>query len=278
MNQNENYIQDFSWKNRGTWEPFAFVLNYFKGKNWEKNFEKNYIDAYNFFKINFWIIWKSKKTKTIKMNKFISENIYYSDLAEENILWFLRIQFLLNQNNVEDGVWSQSMSVEEIFQTLGLNSMKKSTLINNLKKLQEKSVIDLKKIIKTKDKEELKQLKIIDIKIMKEKGIKIQFCILPDIEYLKNNVYNSRFFHFIPANVLKIEVNNNKLFRLYFKIFQKLILSKKESIFLSNTEINEYSINKNLSLRNKKINEFGSLVWDFEFVKKGDDGFDVVRK
>jgi hypothetical protein len=33
-----------------------------------------------------------------------------------------------------------------------------------------------------------------------------------------------------------------------------------------------------LSIRNKKLNEFGELLWDFEFVKKGDDGFEVVRK
>jgi hypothetical protein len=138
--------------------------------------------------------------------------------------------------------------------------MKKSTLINNLKKLQEKSRIELIKPLKTKDKKEITYFDLIEIKIIKEKGIKYQFRILPEYEYFKNNLFDTRFFHFIPSNILKIEVNNNKLFRLYFTIFQKLILSKKESIFLSNTEINEYSINKNLSIRNKKLNEFGELL------------------
>ena len=278
VNVDGNYIQDFSWKNRPIWEPFAFVLNYFKSKNWEKNHEKNYIETYNFFKFHFWIISSSKKSKIIKMNKLISKNLYNSELSEENILYFLRIQFLLNKYDTWDGEWSPFISVEEILKTLWLESMKKSTLVNNIKKLQEKSRVKLEKPLKTKDQKEITFFDLIEVKMIQEKGIKYQFRILPEYEYFKNNVYDSRLFHFLPVNILKIEVNNNRLFRLYLTIFQRLILSKKESIFLSNTQINEYSINKNLSLRNKKLNEFGVLLWDFEFVKKWNDGFDVVKK
>jgi hypothetical protein len=52
------------------------------------------------------------------MNKIISKNLYDSQLSEENILYFLRIQFLLNQQSVEDGVLSPVMSVEEILKIL----------------------------------------------------------------------------------------------------------------------------------------------------------------
>ena len=65
---------------------------------------------------------------------------------------------------------------------------------------------------------------------------------------------------------------------LYFHLHKKLIVSKRESIFLKNEFIDSFKINKNPSLRNKILKESLEELWDFEIKKIKKDGFEIINK
>lgn len=274
INIKENYVNDFS-KLRPNWEPFSFVLKHFNLKNWKKDL--NYGLTYKFFEESFWIISKAKKEKYIKINKLISINLLKSSLSQENIQYFLLLSYFATKNNILDWIESWLISINEIKNFIWNEKIKKTTIINNLKDLDQNSFIKINTKLKLKNWSYLDSLKIIDIKFKKENWIKINFIIFPWYIDLIKQLYDSRFFHYMNKNIINLKVNNNKLVYFYLFLHKKMILWKKDELFLSNNEIDDYQINKNLSLRNKKLNEFWKILWDFEFIKKWDEGF-LIRK
>lgn len=276
IKENSNYINNFSPKDRPIWWPFSYVLHHFKKMNWEKNHEKNYIETFNFFKYNFWIIWISQKSKKIKINKLISINLIDSHLSQENIQYLLYISYFATKNNVndwEESNWISILEFKTFLEDFSKKNIKNQTIISNLEKLHQNGIIKTNSV----DKKYFKNFEIIKIVFKKEKQTKFKFCILPNIKEINKESYNSRFFHYFNKQILSIIINNNKLLYFYLYLHEKMILWNKNDLFLKNSVIDEFQINKNPSLRNKKLNDFWKLLWDFEFIKKWDKWFDVRK-
>lgn len=270
-----NYVNNFTKsKQRAIWGVFSFVKSKMQESFWEWNYKKVMIETYNFFEKHFWIIPNSKSSKQIILNKFISINLFKSSLSQNNLKYFLMLQHFANQNKIID--WNDSWEIElwELKLFMWNERVKLSTILKNLEDLNNKSLIK----VSSKEKNIIDEFKIINIDFLKWNWYKIKFCIFPEINDLKNKIFNTKYFHYMNKNILEVKTNNNKLLSLYLYIFEKLIIGKKEKIFISNECISLFEINKNQSLRNKKLNNFWKTIWDFNFIKIKDKGFDIINE
>lgn len=260
-----NYVNDFS-KMRPRWEPFAFVLWFLNLKNWVK--DANYWLTYKFFEENFWIIWREKREKTIKINKVISLNIENWNLTNENIKYFLHLQFRNTKYSINDWKYSNRISLDEFINFIWDEKLKKTTLKTNLERLNKNNKLETN----------ILDFEFINIEFKKEKWVHFRFVILPEIDELKDQIYDSRFYHYFNRWILNYKLINNEIMRLYFHLHKKLIVSKRQSIFLKNEFIDSFKINKNPSLRNKILKENLEELWDFEIKKIKNDGFEIINK
>lgn len=260
-----NYVNDFS-KMRSKWEPFAFVLWFLNLNNWVR--DANYWLTYKFFEENFWIIGREKREKTIKINKVISLNIENGNLTNENIKYFLHLQYRNTKYSINDWKYSNRISLDEFINFIWNEKLKKATLKTNLENLNKNNKL----------KTNILDFELINIEFKKEKWIHFRFVILPEIDELKDQIYDSRFYHYFNKWILNYKLINNEIMSLYFHLHKKLIVSKRESIFLKNEFIDSFKINKNPSLRNKILKENFEELWDFEIKKIKKDGFEIINK
>lgn len=260
-----NYVNDFS-KMRPKWEPFAFVLWFLNLTKWLR--DANYWLTYKFFEENFWIIWREKREKTIKVNKAISLNIDNNKLSKENIKYLLYLQYRNTKNNINDWKYTNRISLDEFVNFIWDEKLKKSTLKTNLENLSKNNKLETN----------ILDFEAVNIKFKKEKWVHFRFVILPEIDELKDQIYDSRFYHYFNKWILDYKLINNEILSLYFYLHKKLIVSKRESIFLKNEFINTFRINKNPSLRNKILKENLEELWDFEIKKIKNAWFEIINK
>ncbi|MDD5770564.1 MAG: hypothetical protein PHE25_06340 [Candidatus Gracilibacteria bacterium] len=260
-----NYVNDFS-KMRPKGEPFAFVLGFLNLTNGVR--DANYGLTYKFFEENFGIIGREKREKTIKVNKAISLHIDNNTLSKENIKYLLYLLYRNTKNNINDGKYTNRISLDEFINFIGDEKLKKTTLKTNLENLSKNNKLETN----------ILDFEVINIEFKKEKGVHFRFCILPNIDELKDQIYDSRFYHYFNRGILNYKLINNEIMSLYFHLHKKLIISKRQSIFLKNEFINTFRINKNPSLRNKILKENLEELGDFEVKKIKNSGFEIINK
>lgn len=267
-----NYINNFTIKKiRNIWWSFAFVLNYFKEKNWN-NVERNNIDTFEFFEKNFWIQSSKDINKNIKLNKFISINLFNNWFSQENLKYFLYLQYYATKNYLIDWMYSERLEVWELKDFIWDIKIKNVTIIKNLEELNNKSIIN----VISSEKSILQNFQLLDIQFKKEDWIKFKFSILPKITNLKK-IFNIKYFHFFNKNILNLNSNNNLLLDLYLYLHKKLVLTKKQKLLIKNNELDNFKINKNPSLRNKTLQNFCKTLKEFEVIKKWNDWFEFIN-
>lgn len=264
INPKWNFIIDFSNKNRPKWEPFAFVKNYFKIMN-SLNDMDSIIKTFTFFENNFWIIWKAKKEKNIKINKFLNINLLWNNLSSQNLKYFLYFQYFATKNNINDWERSNEIKISEMIDFIWKENVCKKTLLKNIDSLSKNNILDTK----TNESTILKNFKIIDFKIDTKS---LKFCILPNFNSLKNNIFNSKFYHFLNKNILDLNPNNNNIIDFYLYLNKKLILDKKEEIVVKNKEIDSFKINA-WFWRYSVLKDFCKKIWIFSVEKSKKDWY-----
>jgi hypothetical protein len=132
INQKWNFITDFTNKNRPKWEPFTFVKNYFRIMN-SLDIKEAIIKTFNFFEYNFWIIWKAKKEKNIKINKLININLLSNNLSQKNLKYFLYLQYYATKNDIVDWERSNDVSISELIDFIWKENVCKKNIITKYK-------------------------------------------------------------------------------------------------------------------------------------------------
>lgn len=269
-----NSITNFSThKVRNQGWCFAFVYNYYKQKNGSLDIKWNSINTYKFFEDNFWIQSKNDIWENIRLNKLISINLLKNWYSEEQLKYYLYLQYYATNKRLIDWETSDRVDISELKEFIWNNDLKYSTIIKNLEELNEKSTIT----ITSREKCIIKNMKLIDIQFKKEWLTKINFSILPNINQISHKIQSKKYFHYFNKNILKLASNNNKLIELYLYLHKELILKKKKTVLLKNETINNFKINKNPSLRNKILNNFCNTLNDFQVLKKWKEWFEFIN-
>ena len=158
--------------------------------------------------------------------------------------------------------------LDEFINFIWDEKLKKTTLKTNLENLNKNNKLETN----------ILDFEVVNIEFKKEKWVHFRFCVLPNIDELKDQIYDSRFYHYFNRWILNYKLINNEILSLYFHLHKKLIVSKRQSIFLKNEFINTFKINKNPSLRNKILIENLEELWDFEIKKIKNAWFEIINK
>lgn len=255
----ENYIIDFS-HSRPSWEPFAFVKEYFSQKIMKESGKKDeglvMGITYNFFREHFGIIWSIESSKKIIVHEYIEKFISEEYKSQEQYIIYALMGYYQKQCWWGVVLWKPiKINIADMIQNLSL-------------KITVKDAIFFIEGILEKQKTIYESHLFLSWSVQKEKKKYIfEWIIIPDWNLIRNK---REFFikHYIPFSLFQLNHKNSDI-SFYLVLCRTFLNQKyKTEITLTKNDLSQIFLqDHNFSRVLKRIQGIQKVVWNFDIRK-----------